>query len=150
MRKVLNLVPSSASTNSDYPRVHAHLYNKLNNWCSTQYKYITPLPSIPNVTMITNEAKKKASLWSQDNSWWTHNISDIAIGKQWLGQGEKNNQCLHSFHLPTYTIQNLNCSLECNAVIQQDLVTYNLATASNAVNVFNSSWVLNMPANIFK
>lgn len=60
MRKVLNLVPSSASTNSDYPRVHAHLYNKLNNWCSTQYKYITPLPSIPNVTMITNEAKKKS------------------------------------------------------------------------------------------
>lgn len=24
-----------------------------------QYQYITPLPSIPNVTMITNEAKKK-------------------------------------------------------------------------------------------
>lgn len=62
----------------------------------------------------------------------------------------KNNQCLHSFHLPTYTIQNLNCSLECNAVIQQDLVTHNLATASNAVNVLNSSWVLNMSANVFK
>lgn len=58
MHKVLNLVASSASTNSDYHRVHVHLYNKLNNWCSTQHKYITPLPSIPNVTMITNEAKK--------------------------------------------------------------------------------------------
>lgn len=92
--------------------------------------------------MITNEAskkkKKKASLWSPDNS-WTHNASDIAIGKQWLGQGEKNNQCLHSFHLLTYTIQNLNCSLECNAVTEQDLVTYNLATASNTANVLISS-----------
>jgi len=38
----------------------------------------------------------------------------------------------------------------CNAVIQQDLVTYNLATASNAVNVLNSSRVLNMPADVFK
>lgn len=62
----------------------------------------------------------------------------------------KNNQCLHSFHLPAYTIQNLNCSLECNAVIQQDLASYNLATTPYIVNVLNLSWLLNMPAAIFK
>lgn len=59
LHKVLNLVSSSAYTNSDSHRVHVHLYNKSNNWYTTQYKHITPLPSIPNVTMITNEAKKK-------------------------------------------------------------------------------------------
>lgn len=59
MHKVLNWVSCSVYTNSESHRVHVHLYNKSNNWCSTQYKHITPLPSIPNVTMITNEAKKK-------------------------------------------------------------------------------------------